>query len=152
MTPLDFLDKVVTTNVVELGENRGSLRCAVNAILAIDAFVGILFQSLKSSGRAPCSTDIEFREMLAGESSDFRIVRDAAFSLKHGELVGKVSRLVRMAEQVAERDGGFDPSDFDCSTFETEKVVWIEAAEPCPVDRVALATWNLLQGLPARYA
>ena len=58
MTPEDFLDQVVTTNVVKLGENRGSLRHAVNAILSLDAFAGILFADVQLKGRAPCREDI----------------------------------------------------------------------------------------------
>jgi hypothetical protein len=151
MTPEDFLDQVVTTNVVKLGENRGSLRHAVNAILSLDAFAGILFADVQLKGRAQCREDIEFREMLAVESPEFRLVRDAAFALKHGELIGKLPRLVRAAKQVAAHDGGFDPSAFN-SGFDTEKVVWIDADERQPADAVALAVLVLLQKLPARYA
>jgi hypothetical protein len=150
MTPEDFLNQVVTTNVVKLGENRGSLRYAVNAILSLDAFAGILFTDLQLRSRAPCSTDIGFREILAAESAEFRLVRDAAFALKHGELVGKLPRLVRAAKQVAAHDGGYDPSAFS-SGFDTEKVVWIDADERQPADAVALAVLVLLQKLPARY-
>jgi hypothetical protein len=123
MTPEDFLNQVVTTNVVKLGENRGSLRYAVNAILSLDAFAGILFTDLQLRSRAPCSTDIGFREILAAESAEFRL---------------------------AAHDGGYDPSAFS-SGFDTEKVVWIDADERQPADAVALAVLVLLQTLPARY-
>jgi hypothetical protein len=52
MTPTDFLDNVVTRNVVHLGEARGSMRRAVNALLTLDAFGGILFAHLESLGRS----------------------------------------------------------------------------------------------------
>jgi hypothetical protein len=151
MTPEDFLDQVVTTNVVKSGENRGSLRHAVNAILSLDAFAGILFADVQLKGRAPCRDDIEFREMLAVESLEFRLVRDAAFALKHGELVGKSPRLVREAKQVAAHDGGYDPTAFS-NGFNTEKVIWIDAAKRQPADVIALAVHVSFQKLPARYA
>jgi hypothetical protein len=150
MTPEDFLDKVVTENVVRLCDNRGSLRHAVNALFVLDAFAGILFASVKGTDHAPCTTDAEFREILARECSEFCIVRDAAFSLKHGELSrGRTPRLVRKAAQVQEHGGGSnDPNAI-------EPVVWIEAEEPMEpiaVDVLAHATLTFFQGLPARYA
>jgi hypothetical protein len=67
MTPTDFLDNVVTRNVVHLGEARGSMRRAVNALLTLDAFAGILFAHLESLGRSRWADDSKFREFLAEE-------------------------------------------------------------------------------------
>jgi hypothetical protein len=86
MTPTDFLDNVVTRNVVHLGEARGSMRRAVNALLTLDAFARILFAHLESLGRSQWADDSKFREFLAEECPEFRIVRDAAFALKRGAL------------------------------------------------------------------
>jgi hypothetical protein len=130
MTPDDFLDNVVTRNVIHLGEVRGSYRRAVNALLTLDAFVGILFAHLRDLNIAPTSDDLEFRDLLARESYDFKIVRDAAFALKHGELTGRKVRLVRKANQVIAHSGAFDEATFDGSTFDAGPVIWIETTDP----------------------
>jgi hypothetical protein len=145
MTPDDFLDIVVTRNVVHLGEVRGSYRRAVNALLTLDAFAGILFAHLKGLNVAPTSDDLEFRDLLARESYNFKIVRDAAFALKHGELTGRRARLVRKANQIMAHPGTFDEATFDRSTFDTGPVIWIETTDPnssLPADVATLSVLN----------
>jgi hypothetical protein len=154
MTPADFLDNVVTTNVVHLGENRGNMSCAVNALLTLDAFTGILFAHLAKLDRAPSTKDIEFRDLLADECREFRIVRDAAFALKHGELTGKKARLVERADQVVSYSGAWDEAVFDRSAFDTGSVIWIETNDPAgstPADVAALAVLNYFQTLIGRF-
>lgn len=154
MKPADFLDKVVTTNVVHLGENRGKMSCAVNALLTLDAFAGVLFAHLVKLDSAPSKDDSEFRDLLSRECSEFRVVRDAAFALKHGELTGKKPRLVERADQVVSYSGAFDEAVFDRSAFDTESVIWIETTDPSdatPVDVAALAVLNYFQTLIGRF-
>jgi hypothetical protein len=142
MTPTDFLDNVVTTNVVHLGENRGNMRCAVNALLTLDAFSGILFAHLAKLDKSPKANDSEFRDLLSLECREFRIVRDAAFALKHGELTGKKPRLVERPDQVVSYSGAWDEAVFDRSAFDAKSIIWIEANDPSgstPADVAALA-------------
>ena len=112
MTPAEFLDNIVTPNVAQLGENRGDMRCAVNALLTLDAFAGILFAHLKGLGRSHWVDDSKFRDFIADESPNFRIVRDAPFALEHGELTGKKPDLWR-ERTIASYSGVFDEAVFD---------------------------------------
>jgi hypothetical protein len=92
MKPEDFLDNIVTTNVVHLSQNRGDMRCAVNALLTSRRVRGDLVCALDQA-KHPSKGDIEFRDLLSDECLSFRIVRDTAFALKHGELTAKKPRL-----------------------------------------------------------
>ena len=124
------------------------MRCAVNALLTLDAFTGVLFAHLTKLDRAPSKDDSEFRDVLSRECPEFRIVRDAAFALKHGELTAKKPRLVQRADQVVSYSGAFDEAVFDRSAFDTESVIWIETADPSgsmPADVAALAVLNYFQ-------
>ena len=56
MTPRTFLDALVKPNAHELFANRDDLRLAVNAILSLDAFFGILYAELKSRNDLGSST------------------------------------------------------------------------------------------------
>ena len=121
MTPDHFLGEIVTANVLQLSENRGNMTCAVNALLTLDAFTGILFAHLANLKRSPFKDDIEFRDVLCHECSEFRIVRDAAFALKHGELTAKKPRLVQRADQVVSYSGAFDQAvHLTCRTRESK--------------------------------
>jgi hypothetical protein len=154
MTPSHYLDHVVTPNAVHLGENRGDMRYAVNALLTLDAFAGVLFAHLVKLDRAPSKDDGEFRDVLSGECPEFRVVRDAAFALKHGELTGKKPRLVERADKVISYSGAFDEAVFDRSAFDTGSVIWIETTDPSdstPVDRAVLAVFNYFQTLIGRF-
>jgi hypothetical protein len=154
MTPGDFLDIVATKNVVHLSEVRGSYRRAVNAILTLDAFAGILFAYLKDLNVAPTSDDLEFRDLLAGESYNFKLVRDAAFALRHRDLTRTRARLVRKANQVGAHSGAFDRATFDRSKFDTGPVIWIETTDPnssLPADVAALSVLNYFQALCLRF-
>ena len=148
LTPDHFLGEIVTGNVLQLSENRGNMTCAVNALLTLDAFTGILFAHLANLKRSPFKDDIEFRDVLCHECSEFRIVRDAAFALKHGELTAKKPRLVQRA------DRAFDQAVFDRSVFDAGSVIWIETTDPSgstPADVAALAVLNYFQTLISRF-
>ncbi|MCV0385865.1 MAG: hypothetical protein K5821_05460 [Nitrobacter sp.] len=129
------MNEVVTPNVAALADDRGNIRLAINAVLALDTFVGILW--LRS--RAGSGDDGHLRDALANESESYRLVRDAAFALKHGELLGKKPRLVRRADQVVAYEGIFDAAVFDRSAFDTEAVIWLETSDKSarPADQIA---------------
>ena len=156
MTPVDFLDNVVTRNIVHLGEARGSMRRAVNALLTLDAFAGILFAHLESLGRLRWADDSKFREFLAEECPEFRIVRDAAFALKDGALTDprKQPRFVKKADQVVSDSGAWDQSVQDRSVFNAKSVIWIETTDSSssmPADIVTLAVLNYFETLIGRF-
>jgi hypothetical protein len=147
MMPVDFLDNVVTRNVVHLGEARGSMRRAVNALLTLDAFAGILLAHLESLGRLRWANDSKFREFLAEECPEFRMVRDAAFALKDGALTDpkKQPRFVKKADQVVSDSPAWDEAVQDRSAFDRKSVIWIETTDSSrsmPADIVTLAVLN----------
>lgn len=147
MHPEDFLDSVVTTNVVAIGNNRGSRVHAVNALLTLDAFAGILFAHLQTNDCAPCKNDAALREIFANECPAYQIVRDAAFAIKHGALHGKTPRLVSKADQIVPASAAWDEALWDRSTWDEPLVMWIDASDDrsMPVDVAALDTLSYFQ-------
>ena len=117
-------------------------------------FTGILFAHLANLNHPPSKDDIEFRDLLCHQCSEFRIVRDAAFALKHGELTAKKPRLVQRADQVVSYSGAFDEAVFDRSVFDAGPVIWIENTDPAgstPAGVAALAVLNYFQTLIGRF-
>jgi hypothetical protein len=98
-TPQAFLDEVVQPNMQMALQEPGDTRCVVNAVLTIDALVGILFVELKrrdAPAVAEFSKDYQYRDSLAAKDTSFQVLRDLAASYKHGELTqGKRPRLVK---------------------------------------------------------
>ena len=56
---------------------------------------------------------------------EYRLLRDCAFALKHGELTGK-PRFVRKPGQIEEYGGAFQSDAFQADAFDTG-LVWVEA-------------------------
>jgi hypothetical protein len=101
ITPQKFLAEVVHPNVVDALSNPGNVRAATNAILALDALVGIAFWYLKDRDHSSVRSmkrDEKLRDVLAAESENYRTLRDAAFSLKHGRLISS-NRIVEDTAQ-----------------------------------------------------
>lgn len=134
MHPRLFFDQVVRPNVGELlGQER--LRAAINSILSLDAFYGVLFAHLRVNGHprvAALASDDKFKDEIAAASNAFRVVRDAAFSVKHGELdrpkPNQPRLVLRAADLSAERKDGFilDYSLLDIDRLDGNEVVNLE--------------------------
>ncbi|MBR0733488.1 hypothetical protein JQ595_32555 [Bradyrhizobium japonicum] len=124
MTPADIFNNVAAPNVAAQGGDVGDIRLAVNAILSLDALMGVIHADRYRRG-LETGDDIVFRNKLAAQHFEIRLVRDAAFALKHGEL-RPAARLVQRAEQI-KPVGAFDSAVFDPAVFDTKKRVWIEA-------------------------
>lgn len=89
MTPADFLAQVAHPNATAAFKKPGDMRLIVNAILTLDALAGIIHADGFASGRegiAEHARDDRYREALAEISPSFRVLRDAAATLKHGYL------------------------------------------------------------------
>ncbi|MBV9858577.1 MAG: hypothetical protein JO038_00510 [Alphaproteobacteria bacterium] len=102
MTPVDFLEKVVRPNAADARRDPNSLRMASNALLSLDALAGMVFWYLHDRGDANVTRyndDSAFKAELAKYSMDFRIIRDAAFALKHGRLTRQLPRPVESPDQ-----------------------------------------------------
>lgn len=117
MTPRQFLDSVCHPNVSAACGMHDDIRLAVNAILSLDAAVGILHAKLKTEGIAVVADDREFRKEVAKTNPKYELLRDTAFSLKHGTLEGKIARLVSHHHQVAQAGVPFGSFTFGQDTF-----------------------------------
>jgi hypothetical protein len=85
MTPRDFLANVVEPNVVELAANFGSVRCAYNAVAAVDALAAHIFHWVANQDPASIAgmkDDTAYREALAEAYPVFGVLRDLAKALK----------------------------------------------------------------------
>jgi len=103
MKPQQFLTDVVEPNAIDAMKNPQSVRAAANAILTMDALMGICFWHLHAIGD-PTATkhknnDSAFKDELASCNA-VRVLRDAAFSLKHGKLTGPKPRVMDDAKQM----------------------------------------------------
>ena len=105
MKPREFFDRVAEPSADACIHENDDLRLAVNAILTLDAFFGILHAHLKAAGDTQaCSKRYdEYRDGIAAGFREYRILRDTAFALKHGELTGKKPRLVSRSGQMGGR-------------------------------------------------
>jgi len=89
VNPETFLAEVAQPNMQTALEEPDDLRAIVNAILTLDAFAGIIHSTGVSAGDPAMvahGSDDLYRDTLAGVSRSFRVLRDAAASIKHGAL------------------------------------------------------------------
>src|SRR6476619_6144982 len=92
MTPHDFLDQVVRPNVHDALARPDDFQAISNAILTMDALVGITAWHLRDNGDPSVANlpddvlDMKYRDTLAGSSSAYKALSDASASLKHGRL------------------------------------------------------------------
>ena len=96
--------------------------------MTLDGFFGMLHASLHQAGVVREPSDDQWKERLAGENKHYRLLRDAAYMLKHGQLDDRKPRLVRRPEQILTMPGAFQESAFDPDAFGTQ-MVWIETEE-----------------------
>jgi hypothetical protein len=142
MTPADFFNNIAAPNVDALGSDVGDIRLAVNAILTLDALMGVIHADRHRRG-LEAADDSAFRNRLADQHFEYRLVRDAAFALKHGELKS-AARLVQRAEQITSYSGAWDEAVWDRSAFDTEAVIWIEANDAGHARRADAVTRDVL--------
>lgn len=124
MTPKEFFEQVAEMNASLAGESPGDLRLAINAIMTLDAFFGILHASLHAIDTVEQKTDDQWKDVIAQSHFSYQVLRDAAYALKHGKLDGRKTRLVRRPEQIFGMPGAFDSTAFD-NAFDTE-TIWID--------------------------
>ncbi|TNC16421.1 hypothetical protein FF100_04025 [Methylobacterium terricola] len=110
MTPCEFLEEVAHPNMVQALEEPDSKLRIINAIMSLDALAGIIYtygSSIKDPAISAFKSDTKFRDNLAEISHSFKVLRDTAFSIKHGELTHDKPRLVRSVGSIQERINGF---------------------------------------------
>lgn len=121
----DFHDEILIPNVQAQHSDNRSIRHAVNAIASLDDYIGIWCHELGAAGRTGLNEEA-FRDLFADRSSEYQILRDMAFALKHGELTGKKVRLVRHPSQLEKQSAVFSPSVFNSAVFQTSEVICIQ--------------------------
>ncbi|MDP4026984.1 hypothetical protein Q8W71_30810 [Methylobacterium sp. NEAU 140] len=102
MTPAVFLADVVHPNMVATFDKADDMRAIVNAVLTLDALVGMIHAHARMAGQteiAAFKDDDAYREALAGISPSYRLLRDTAASLKHGELTRSRKGLARLLRE-----------------------------------------------------
>lgn len=122
----EYFEEVAAENAKMAVERPGDRRLAINAIMTLDGFFGTLHATLLKQGQVSQQNDDEWKEALACMNTSYRLLRDTAFALKHGELTRKAPRLVRRSEQVVKVPGAFS-SGFS-KGFQID-IIWIEATD-----------------------
>lgn len=126
MTPRQFFDEVAEENARLAFANRGDLRRSINAIMTLDALFGILHAELYEARTLSQKDDDKWKEELAQQSGDYRLLRDAAYALKHGKLnPERKYRIVYRPKQLFTMPGAFQAGAFSSAAFDTGQV-WIE--------------------------
>ena len=93
---------VVTPNFESAVSEPDDERHMANAVLTLDACIGLIHRDLIESGhRDVPSRDDKYRDQLAETNSDYRLLRDLAAAYKHGELTGGKARLIQSTEQMS---------------------------------------------------
>jgi hypothetical protein len=94
--------------------------------MTLDALFGILHAALHHAGTITVRRDDDWKEELADQSGDYRLLRDLAYTLKHGQLnLGNKPRIVRRPDQLFTMPGAFAPGAFNSAAFNTGEV-WID--------------------------
>jgi hypothetical protein len=126
VTPRQFFDDIAEENAQLAIAARHDLRLAINAIMTLDAFFGILHATLHEKHVAGVPRDDDkWKDTLAQQSDEYRLLRDAAFALKHGNLTRATPRLVNHPKQLFLMPGAFQTNAVQVDAFQTEQI-WIE--------------------------
>jgi hypothetical protein len=92
MSPRQYLEEVVKTNMAELSADYPDFRNAYNAVHAVDALAAHIYHAAGGNCRTGADDDTAYREQLAIAEPEFGLVRDLAKALKHVALIrGKPS-------------------------------------------------------------
>lgn len=105
MGPRQHLAQIVRPNIADLNTNFGDIRYAFNAVTAVDALAGHLYQWCCANAAQEVSgvrDDSAFRERLSQANPEFSLVRDIAKAQKHVHLT-RGSPQVSTAAQVETR-------------------------------------------------
>ncbi|WP_345822886.1 hypothetical protein ABC766_31860 (plasmid) [Methylobacterium fujisawaense] len=157
MTPEAFLTEVVKSNVAAALTDPNDIRAIVNAILTLDALVGMIHAHGKAAdkaGIAEYKRDDDYCEALAATSPSYRVLRDAAASLKHGELSHprrkSLARLLRSPDALGSKPTSFGTYNFG-RPFGGHSIV-IEY-DPGPgyalASHIIAETYQMLEGIAA---
>jgi hypothetical protein len=106
MTPRDFLEQIVRPNMADLANDYGDIRKAMTAVHSADALAAHIFHEVGGRIVTGAADDTAYRELLAEESGEFRLVRDLEKAAKHVAL-DRGKPLVTTADQIVSRGLGW---------------------------------------------
>jgi hypothetical protein len=96
--------------------------------MTLDGFFGSLHTRLREDAKVGEDSDDKWKENLACQNKYYRLLRDAAYALKHGNLTRGKSRVVRRSDQILAVPGAFSSQAFQAKAFQTD-MVWIHAED-----------------------
>jgi hypothetical protein len=134
----DYFNEVVAENASLATSFPGDLRLAINAIMTLDGFFGSLHAELLQTGKITDlpERDDDWKEIVAQQDNMYRVLRDTAYALRHGNLTGKKPRLVRRSDHAFHADVVLiNASDTDYQAVEV-------------INAVALIARKMLENLP----
>jgi hypothetical protein len=131
MRLLDYFNEVAAENASLATSYPGDLRLAINAIMTLDGFFGSLHAELIQAGKiTEPERDDDWKEIVAQQDNMYRVLRDTAYGLKHGNLTGKKPRLVRRSDHASHADVVLiNASDTDYQAVEVINAVALIARE-----------------------
>lgn len=145
MTPVEFLEQMVRPNIAEFMKDKGDLRLAYNAILSVNALVAHIHHA---RSEPTAKDDDKFRNSLAGENSNYALLRDAANAVKHVRLTRGSPQLSSVGQISAKP---MVMADWRCldevPTLDAHHVVVErEHGEPRPVSELLAEAVEFLEG------
>lgn len=149
MTPREFLDLVVRSNMRDMLSDLDDVRLACNAIAAVDALAGQIYWWAfhHSPGRVHgLSDDTDYRRRLADRSNDFRLMFETAKAVKHGRLTRGTPPSVRAVDQLVSKAPGWGNIRWDDARWDTPQVRIEPIGEtPWAVEGVLVRALELLE-------
>lgn len=125
MTPREHLEIIVRPNIGAMFSDLGDLRLAFNAIASADALTAQVFWwACHNAPRqiAGISDDSAYRQHLAAQNNDFRLLFETAKAIKHGRLTRGRGPSVRAVDQVVAKASGWDDMRWDDFRWDTIQV------------------------------
>ena len=121
-TPTHFATYVVADNLLEFQKNPSSLKSAFNCVMSIDALAAQIFVCGRDEGLFEHKDDTAFRQELAQENANFKLIRDVAKSFKHVAL-DRGDPIVRRATQAHVGRRPYGEGLYGVGTFAGEEVM-----------------------------
>jgi hypothetical protein len=125
MTPRQHLDLVVQPNMNAMLGDLDDIRLAFNAIAAVDALAAQIYWWAvhnHPSLVAGLVDDTEYRQQLAGQNNDFRLLFETAKAIKHGRLTRGKPPSVRAVDQIVAKSPGWGEQRWDYSRWDISQV------------------------------
>jgi hypothetical protein len=146
-----FLEEIARPNVVDLADDYGNVRKALNALHSVDALTAYIYNDAGRRSGTGSKDDSQFRAKLSKQNPDFRLLRDVAKAAKH-VVLEKGAPIVTKAEQIRAMSLGFDIGSWDEIRFDgpPQAVVITDAGEHRTIEAVVSKALDFLEGEMAR--